>query len=45
MSGNYRDFGNYADAEDLATDESAEAAEVEAQDGQDTRVAGVIIHD
>jgi hypothetical protein len=46
MSGNYVGIGNYADAEDLAMDdESAEAAEVEVEDGQDTRLAGVIIND
>ena len=46
MSGNYVGFGNYADAEDLAMDdESAEAAEVEADDAQDTRLAGVIINE
>jgi hypothetical protein len=45
MSGNYVGIGNYADAEDLAMDESAEAAEAEAEDGQDARVAGVIVHE
>jgi hypothetical protein len=43
MSGNYVGFGNHADAEDLAMDESAEAGEVEAEDDQETRLAGVII--
>ena len=47
MSGNYRDFGNYTDAEAFVTndDELTEAAEVEAEDAQDTRLAGIILHD
>jgi hypothetical protein len=46
MSGNYVGFGNYADAEELATnDDALEAAEVEAEDGQDTRLAGIIVHE
>jgi hypothetical protein len=45
MTGNYVGIGNYADAEDLAMDELAEAAEVEADDAQDTRLAGAIINE
>jgi hypothetical protein len=40
MSGNYAGIGNYADAEDDATNDELEAA-----DETDERLAGVIVHD
>jgi hypothetical protein len=48
MSGNYATFGNYADAEELATrDDEAQSVDggFEAEETEETRLAGVIIHD
>jgi hypothetical protein len=47
MSGNYASFGNYADAEELATNDGLpeDADAFEAEDAQETRLAGIIINE
>jgi hypothetical protein len=46
MSGNYGTIGNYADADDVATDAEAVdgTAELEGEDVEETRMS-IIVHD